>query len=116
MGFDTSVLDRALAERRARREEERQALLAAVLRELDALAEQFDLQEAYVFGSVARPGRYREDSDVDVAVAGLPPEQFISLMARLSANLGRDVDMVEMEKVHFADKIKREGVKWTKAR
>ena len=114
MGFDTSILDRALAQRQARREEERQALLADVLRELDTLAEQFDLQEAYVFGSVARPGRFREDSDVDVAVAGLPSEQFISLMAQLSANLGRDVDMVELEKIHFADKIKREGIKWTK--
>ncbi|MDX1688203.1 MAG: nucleotidyltransferase domain-containing protein [Candidatus Promineifilaceae bacterium] len=114
MGFDTSVLDRALAQRQARREEERRALLADVLRKLDALAEQFDLQEAYVFGSVARPGRYREDSDVDVAVAGLPSEQFISLMAQLSASLGRDVDMIELEKIHFADKIKREGIKWTR--
>ncbi len=44
MGFDTSVLDRALAQRQARLEEERQALLADVLRELDELASHFELQ------------------------------------------------------------------------
>lgn len=40
-----------------------------------------------VFGSMAE-GRAREDSGVDLAVAGLPPEKFFATMARLTDLFG----------------------------
>jgi uncharacterized protein len=113
MAFDTSVLDAALAERREQWEQDRQALLADALRLLIGLAGQFDLRHAYLFGSLVQPGRFTEASDVDMAVAGLPADQFFALSAVLSAALGRDVDLVMLERCHFADKIRREGLLWT---
>ena len=40
-----------------------------------ALLTQEGAREVYVFGSVAA-GRAHEESDLDLAVAGLPPERF----------------------------------------
>ena len=68
MAFDTSILDRALAERRAEWERRRVAMLARVLAVLEEVAPAFGVRRAYVFGSLAQPGRYHERSDVDIAV------------------------------------------------
>ncbi|HKV10967.1 MAG TPA: nucleotidyltransferase domain-containing protein [Thermoanaerobaculia bacterium] len=53
-------------------------------------------REVYLFGSMAE-GREREDSDVDLAVSGLPPEIFYATMARLSNLFERDVDLVDLD-------------------
>jgi predicted nucleotidyltransferase len=53
-------------------------------------------QEVYVFGSVAR-GTMTEDSDVDLAVSGLPPETFFPAMARLGDLFDRPVDLVDLD-------------------
>lgn len=113
MAFDTSVLDRAQARQRAKWEEARQALLERLLRLLDELVGDFDLHQVYIFGSLVMPGRFTNLSDVDVAVVGLPDEQFFKFSAALSSTLGRDVDLVELDSCHFADKIRREGLLWT---
>jgi predicted nucleotidyltransferase len=87
--------------------------LARLLRLLDEMATQFNLEKVYVFGSLVRPGRFTESSDVDVAVKTLPSEQFFAFSAALSAALGRDVDLIELDKCHFAHKIRNEGLLWT---
>lgn len=51
----------------------------------------------YVFGS-ARRDRLRDDSDVDMAVAGLPPAVFFRVMAEASRIVGRPVDLLVMER------------------
>jgi predicted nucleotidyltransferase len=114
MPYDTSLLDKAIAEKRARWERERRIVLARVLRWLDEHSADFDLREAYVFGSVAGAGRFDDRSDVDVAVEQISAEGFFDLMAALSSELDRDVDLVELTKCHFAHRIRQEGVRWTK--
>lgn len=113
--FSTPLLDEAIAARVAAAEQGRQALLGRLLTVLPEAADRFDFRQLYLFGSVTVAGRFREDSDVDVAVVDLPGDQFFPLAAFLSSRLERDVDMVMLEDVHFAHKIKREGLLWTKS-
>lgn len=114
MPYDTSLLDKAIAERRARLEQERRAVLARVLQWLDEHGADLGLHQAYVFGSVAGKGRFDDCSDVDVAVEQISAEGFFDLMAALSSELDRDVDLVELSKCHFAHRIRQEGVQWVK--
>ena len=53
-------------------------------------------REVYVFGSAAH-GTLRENSDVDIAVSGLPPEVFFRAMGMASRALGRQVDLVDLD-------------------
>jgi predicted nucleotidyltransferase len=114
MAFDTFLLDEALARRRAGQEQDRQKTLADTLRLLDELGSRYQLHRAYVFGSVNRPGRFRPESDVDIAVESIEPEHFFTAMSAFATALGREVDMVELDKCHFAHRIRKEGVEWTK--
>jgi predicted nucleotidyltransferase len=113
MAFDTSILDRALAERRAEWERRRVAMLARVLAVLGEVAPAFGVRRAYVFGSLAQPGRYHERSDVDIAVEW-PRGQvgFFDLAAEVSRRLGQDIDILPLEQIPFAEKIRREGIVW----
>ena len=62
---------------------------AALLRDAGA-------REVYVFGSMAT-GKAQESSDVDLAVTGLPPENFFAAMARLEDLFDKGVDLVDLD-------------------
>jgi predicted nucleotidyltransferase len=53
-------------------------------------------REVYVFGS-ASTGRLRPDSDVDMAVSGLPPEAFFRAMGAAHDALNRPLDLVDLD-------------------
>lgn len=63
--------------------------------------------EVYVFGSFAS-GRAKEDSDVDLAISGLPPERFFPVMARLAALFRRPVDLVDLDEPGLFTRFLRE--------
>ena len=66
-------------------------------------------REVYLFGSAARGG-VRENSDVDLAVSGLPPEIFFRAMATASDVLGRPLDLVDLDEDNpFTRYLKTEG-------
>ena len=66
-------------------------------------------REVYVFGSVAS-GTTREDSDVDLAVAGLPPERFFATLAKLANLFDRSVDLVDLDEASpFTEYLKKKG-------
>lgn len=65
--------------------------------------------EVYLFGSAVRGTRHG-GSDVDLAVAGLPPEKFLTLLARATEMLGCPVDLVDLdEDSPFTRYLKQEG-------
>jgi predicted nucleotidyltransferase len=75
---------------------------AAVLKEAGA-------QEVYLFGSAAR-GAVQEDSDIDLAVSGLPPRRFFAAMARAAAVLQRPLDLVDLDQpTPFTRYLQEEG-------
>ena len=53
-------------------------------------------KDLYVFGSASK-GQMRPNSDVDLAVSGLPPEVFFRAMGIASRALGRQVDLVDLD-------------------
>jgi predicted nucleotidyltransferase len=112
MGFDSSLLDQAIAGPREQWETLRQTRLAEVIRQLGALAPAHEVKEAYIFGSLAQPSRFNDHSDIDVAVV-MPSDRFFDLAAELSRVLHTDIDLIPMERCHFAGKIRREGIRWT---
>jgi predicted nucleotidyltransferase len=113
MPYDTSVLDRALEERRAEWERRRLATLDRIITVLDAVAPEFGVTEAYIFGSVTKPGRYHEQSDIDIAVRWTGQGSFFDLAGEVSRRLGQDIDILPLDKIPFAEKIRREGMRWT---
>ena len=110
--FNTDVLDRALARKRRERETLRVAVQARALELLDESP--IALDEAILFGSLVRPGRFDVRSDIDIAVPDLEPRDFFTLMGHLEEGLEREIDLVPINTCHFADSIRRTGLRWTR--
>ena len=66
-------------------------------------------REVYLFGSAAR-GQMCEDSDIDLAVSGLPPELFYRAGAAAEDALGRSLDLVDLDEITpFTQYLKEES-------
>ena len=66
-------------------------------------------KEVYVFGSASK-GKMRPNSDIDMAVSGLPPEVFFRAMAKASRALGRPIDLIDLDEDNpFTRYLKKEG-------
>ncbi|HEV7139016.1 MAG TPA: nucleotidyltransferase domain-containing protein [Steroidobacteraceae bacterium] len=107
-----TLLARMTAERAGRREaarlEARERLRAALASLLPAGS------EVWVFGSVLRPGRFREGSDLDVAVESLPSGLSEAwLQYQLALLTDRSVDVLNLHETGLRARIEREGEKWT---
>ena len=75
---------------------------AAVLKEAGA-------SEVYLFGSAAT-SEARDDSDVDFAVSGLPPQRFFAAMARAESVLQRPLDLIDLDRpTPFTRYLRAEG-------
>lgn len=108
------LIDKVVRRKREALEARRRRLLERVVAYLDDHHDQFGVKRAVLFGSVTRPYRFRSDSDIDVAVEGVPREKFFSLMAALTAELGREVDLHELETLRFRERVEKEGIPWKK--
>ena len=70
--------------------------------------------ELWVFGSVLQPGRFREHSDIDIAVACLPAGRTEAwLQSELELRLRRAVDVLSLSETGLRSKIERVGERWT---
>jgi predicted nucleotidyltransferase len=112
MPFPTPILDHALADLRQQNEQQRLATCDRVLTWLDAVGQQYGIDKAYIFGSLTRAYRFTKRSDVDVAVEAIDSESFFPAMAELSEQVEREVDLVELSKCPFADRIRQQGIEW----
>jgi predicted nucleotidyltransferase len=66
-------------------------------------------REVYLFGSAAT-GTMREDSDIDLAVTGLPDEVFFRAMGKAEDILQCPLDLVDLDEDNlFNDCLKRKG-------
>ncbi|MGQ9631379.1 MAG: nucleotidyltransferase family protein [bacterium] len=67
--------------------------------------------EAYLVGSLA-DGNFDLESDIDIAVEGVKPEEYFSLLAEVN-ELGFKVDLIDLRACGdpFADHLRRRGVK-----
>lgn len=110
----TYLLDRVLEERRSQREALRLVTLERIKRVLEEMSGEIAFDEAYIFGSVTKPYRFFEETDVDIGFLGLRDEDFFKALAYLSYSLERDVDIIQLEKHRLKEKVMKGGIRWTK--
>jgi predicted nucleotidyltransferase len=98
--------------RLAGREKRRQAALEAAVSALKAILPHYvKVRRAYLFGSVVRPGAFRLDSDVDVAVEGMEAADYFALWRDLERAMPDwQVDLRDLVPgTHFAERVQRSG-------
>jgi len=66
-------------------------------------------REVYLFGSAAR-GTAKPDSDLDLAVRGLPPESFFQVVGQVAMRVSRRFDIVDLDDRNpFTEYLERKG-------
>lgn len=100
--FTTSKLDQVLYDRSLQNEKDRQDLLQKVLKWLDKYGLQYGIQTAYIFGSLTQPQRFHQNSDIGIAVEHINPDDFFAVIGFISEAMGRDVDVIEVNKCTLA--------------
>lgn len=108
--FDTSLLDKAIKDRRQRLAAEQAELLDRVRRTLLELREPLGIDRAYIVGSLRSPDFWRESSDIDVAVGGCSP-MVLDVMKAVEDATGRAVDVIDLDRHPSAESFVRSGVK-----
>ena len=78
---------------------QQQVALALATRCARVLRDRFKASRVIPFGSVVGSGTWHPGSDLDLAVEGIPPEQFFQALAALRELLppGLDVALVDLE-------------------
>jgi predicted nucleotidyltransferase len=85
-------------------EETRKGVEEATRVLLDASAE-----AVYVFGSAAE-GTDRDDSDIDLAVSGLPPEGFFHAVGEAVMAVSRPIGVIDLDESNpFTEYLHRKG-------
>jgi predicted nucleotidyltransferase len=100
--------------RDAEREKLRKRMLEKINSALTALEKKYHWDEAYLFGSVAQKGTFKENSDIDIALEGLNRLDHYAITGDISEFLVRRVDVVLLEECPFAKAIKVKGLKWSR--
>ena len=85
------------------------ANITAAIDQAAAALKSSGAEEVYIFGS-AVAGTMSEQSDVDFAVSGLPPERFFKALSVASRLLERPLHLVDLDEVTpFTRYLKEEG-------
>lgn len=109
--FDTSTWDKLLQERAADREQMRQRTMAQAVETLRIYFATRKVKAVYLTGSILEEGKFLSCSDIDVAVEGLPEDEYLITLADLGYLLQRDVDLIEIEKCSFREHILHKGLR-----
>jgi len=112
MGNSTAILDEVIEKEKTDQENQRLNTIRTITRVLDDLSGIIDFQEAYLFGSITKPFRFSEKSDIDIGFIGLSDRDFFKAMSIINEKTGLNVDIVQLEGYRLQEKILREGAKW----
>lgn len=74
-----------------------------------AILKKFGAKKVYLFGSLVE-GSNKEDSDIDLAVSGLPDAVFFKVGGCIMMELKRNVDLVDIDEANpFTNYLKQKG-------
>ena len=66
--------------------------------------------EIYLFGSLAEGG-YRENSDIDFAVKGCPPEDYFNILGNLLCTLKHSINLIRLDRNDpFSKFLEQKGI------
>jgi len=110
------LIDKLIEKQKADREKRRDEVLDSLKKILEELAPKYGFSKAYIFGSTVKKGRFRSESDVDIAVFDLKDQHFFLLMAEISRRLERNVDLYQITVLDegLRKKIEEQGELWTR--
>lgn len=97
-----------LEKKRKKRERERKKVLQEIKGVLRELLGYFE--KAYIFGSITKPYRWNEWSDIDVGLFGLSNKDWFSVFCKLSERVEREIDVLHLEGHRLRKKVMEEGV------
>jgi predicted nucleotidyltransferase len=107
---------KATLEREAEREKLRIRILEQINSALTTLEKKYHWGTAYLFGSAAQKGKFRKNSDIDIAIEGLNRFDHYAFTGDISEFLNMRVDVVLFEECPFAKSIEEKGLKWNRKR
>jgi uncharacterized protein len=107
------IWHKSILKKQADQEKMRIAVLRQAEEALNCLEKKYRWAEAYLFGSLTQEGKFRKNSDVDIAVLGLHKYDYYEFIGEIFAILNKRVDVVLLEECYFARSIKQKGIKWT---
>ena len=107
MRFSTVLIDQAINRKRNEDEARRLQCIERLFDILRNLSKSVFFEEAYIFGSVVKPHRYSELSDIDIGFTGLKDEDFFKTMSFISGQIGVEVDIIQLEGHRLVEKIMR---------
>jgi predicted nucleotidyltransferase len=97
------------ARRRTQREANRQQWLERVRMAVSRLISDYpEIRRVYVFGSLTQPGRFKHNSDIDIAVECDTIETESAFWRALERDLKRDVDVRPLASA-IMERVMREG-------
>ena len=109
-----SLWHKAILERQADQEKLRILVLKQISKALNTLEKKYHWDDTYLFGSVAQKGKFRRNSDIDIAISGLNKLEHYSFTGEISELLDKPVDVVLLEECIFTESIKEKGLKWNR--
>jgi predicted nucleotidyltransferase len=105
-----------LRDRVAEQQSRCRMLHAQAVHDFDAIVrmiiDEFNPSRVYQWGSLLRPDRFRDYSDIDVAVEGVvEAEAYFRMVGKAQAMTDFPVDIVQLEKIEpeFAQSIRTDG-------
>ena len=112
--FDISVWRRTNEKKSLERERERLKVYDRTWEAMGRLKERYPFDAVYFFGSLTKPYRFFNSSDIDIGIEGLDKYLHYRFISDLSRLLKREVDVVRLEDCPFAETIRTCGVQWKK--
>lgn len=104
-------------QRRQRRRQRAAEAMEVARQAAQLLRARYNVRRIRVFGSVLHPDHFHERSDIDLAVEGLSPQDFLKAWGMLNGgspeiNSDFEIDLVTPEECRAAiwDSVQREGV------
>ena len=103
---------KSILKKQADDEKMRISVFQQVEEALNSLEKKYQWDEAYLFGSIIQEGRFRQKSDIDIALLGLKKYDYYKFVGEISDLLNKRVDVVLLEECYFAHFIIEKGIKW----
>ncbi len=71
-----------------------------------------DIKKLYIFGSIVKAYMFDKNSDIDIAVEGMKPDEYYKIFGDLEILLKNEkIDLMELETCSFKDLIIKYGKK-----
>ncbi len=111
MTFSTHLLNEIEEQKLNDLEKKRQKILKRCITGLKEYFMPLHVKSLYITGSLVVPFKFRSQSDIDIAVEGLPAEVYFRAIFELGELLSRNVEIIELENCSFAENIRANGLK-----